>query len=75
MGGYILKLLSADDAAADSIVWSVAVSVLGMLALAFYQAVANHAQIGMTELGAGLAAVITAGGAVRVGREHFTKEK
>jgi hypothetical protein len=70
---YLAQLFSSDDAAADSIVWSTAVAVLGLLGLAFYQSVAHGTQIGITEAGTGLAAVIGAGGAVRVGRERFGK--
>jgi hypothetical protein len=53
------------------VAWSGALSVLGLLGLAYCEVVINHSQVGITEAGTGLAAVITAAGAVRVARERF----
>ena len=69
---YLLQLFSSDDAAADIIAWCSAVAVLGLIALMIFEAVTGHPP-GITEAGTGLATVIAAGGAVRVGRERFCK--
>jgi hypothetical protein len=71
---YLARLFSSDDAAADSVVWCAALSVLGLLALMFYEAVAMGQRVGITEAGGGLATVIGAAGAVRVSRERFGKK-
>lgn len=70
--GYLLQLLSSDDGAADFIAWAAAVAVLGLTALMLLEAVQGHPP-GITEAGGGLASVIAAAGAVRVGRERFNK--
>jgi hypothetical protein len=66
-----MSLLSSDDRAVDSIAFCVVFGVLGLVALAIVQVVLNHAQVGITEAGAGIAAVIGAGGAVRVSRDKL----
>lgn len=70
--GYLAQLFSSDDAAADIIAWAAAVAVLGLVGLMFMEAANGHPP-GISEAGTGLAAVIGAGGAVRVGRERFNK--
>jgi hypothetical protein len=63
-------LFSSDDSSTDSIAVCVVFGVFGLVALAITQVVLNHAQIGITEAGTGIAAVIGAGGAVRVARDR-----
>lgn len=69
---YLIQLLSSDDAAADIIAWCSAVAVLGLIALMIFEAVTGHPP-GITEAGTGLATVIGAGGAIRIGRERFSR--
>lgn len=71
---YLTQLFSSDDASADSVVWCAALSVLSLIALMFYEAVAMGQRVGITEAGGGLATVIGAAGAVRVSRERFSKK-
>jgi hypothetical protein len=67
---WIAKLFSSDDQHADSMVLCGVFGVLGLIGLAFYQVAQGH-PVGITEAGAGLAAVIGAAGAVRVGRDKL----
>lgn len=69
---YLIQLFSSDDAAADIIAWCSAVAVLGLVALMFFE-VTTGTHVGMAEAGTGLATVIGAGGAVRIGRERFSR--
>jgi hypothetical protein len=62
-------LLGSDDKISDSIAFCTVFGVLGLVAVAITQVVLNHVQIGISEAGVGIAAVIGAGGAVRVARD------
>lgn len=68
---WLRSLFSASDQHADSMVLCGVFGVLGLIGLAFYQVAVLHTPVGITETGAGLAAVIGAAGAVRVGRDKL----